>query len=117
MHKSLKNFFVFSLLMMFFYNVSGMSVCFDHARHTKNFSAESKGSKAPKGSAISQDDDCQCALHMQMHHVLLPEHVAIEFPLSTLKDNELPHPKAITYRCLLDYFSSRAPPFSSVAVA
>lgn len=117
MRKSLKNFFVFSLLMVFLYNVCGMSVCFDHARHAKSFAAKLKDSKTPKGATISQDDDCQCALHMQMNHVLLPESLAIELPISTLISNETPHPKAITYRCLLDYFSSRAPPYSSVAVA
>ncbi|WP_326982669.1 hypothetical protein VUJ46_21315 [Chryseobacterium sp. MYb264] len=94
-----------------------MSVCFDHAKHAKSFAAKLKDSKTQKGPTIAQDDDCQCALHLQMNHVLLPESLAIEFPVSTLINNETPHPKAMTYRCLLDYFSSRAPPFSFAAVA
>lgn len=95
---------------MFFYNVSGLSVYVEHALHSKNFSAKTKDSKTEKGSTVSQDDECQCALHMQMNHVLLPEPLAIELPISTLIDHEMPHTKAVTYRCLLDYFSSRAPP-------
>lgn len=110
MQKSLKNFFVLSLLLVFFYNVSGLSVAIEHAQHSKSSSAKAKHPKTEKGSSISQDDECQCALHMQMNHVLLPESLSIEFPMSNLVDRQIPHTKAITYRCLLDYFSSRAPP-------
>lgn len=116
MQKILKTFFVFSLLMVFVYNVSGIRVCFDHARHAKSFAAKLKHSKTEKGPAVSQDDECQCALHLQMHHVLLPDLFALELPDSRSVSGEIPHPKAIAYYCLLDYFSSRAPPYSSPAV-
>lgn len=116
MQKILKTFFVFSLLMAFIYNVSGISVCFDHAGHAKSFAAKLKHSKTEKGSSVSQDDECQCALHLQMHHVLLPDLLSLELPGSRSVSVEMPHPKAIAYYCLLDYFSSRAPPYSSMAV-
>lgn len=116
MQKILKTFFVFSLLMAFIYNVSGISVGFDHAGHAKSFAAKLKHSKTEKGSSVSQDDECQCALHLQMHHVLLPDLLSLELPGSRSVSVEMPHPKAIAYYCLLDYFSSRAPPYFSLAV-
>ncbi|KAA0129633.1 hypothetical protein FY557_04860 [Chryseobacterium sp. SN22] len=116
MQKILKTFFVFSLLTVFVYNVSGISVCFDHAGHAKSFAAKLKHSKTEKGASVSQDDECQCALHLQMHHVLLPDLFALELPAGSSVSGEMPHPKAIAYYCLLDYFSSRAPPHSSLAV-
>ncbi|MCJ8152702.1 hypothetical protein MKJ01_02855 [Chryseobacterium sp. SSA4.19] len=105
-----RNFFVFSLLLVFLYNVSGIGSCMEHIRHSKTLSEKTKSSKPEKGSTISQDDECQCALHMQMNNVLMPEMLAIQWTADVVSDGEMPHPKAITYRCLLDYFSSRAPP-------
>lgn len=110
MQKTFRNFFVFSLLLLFFYNVSGVGICIEHAQHSKNISAKSKNSKTEKHSSISQDDECQCALHMQMNHIMITDSFSLEFPVSNLINQEIPHTKAITYRCLLDYFSSRAPP-------
>ncbi|WP_294199211.1 hypothetical protein [Chryseobacterium endophyticum] len=117
MQKILKTFFVFSLLTVFLYNVSGISVCIEHARHAKNFAAKLKDQKTGKGTSISQDDECQCAIHMQMNHVLLPEPMVIDLPHGDTFSGEMAHTKAIAYYCLLDYFSSRAPPHSFLAVA
>lgn len=113
MQKSIKSFFVFSLLLLFLYNVSGYNLSVEHAGHTKNFSVKVKDSKTENQSSISQDDDCQCALHMQMNHMLLIQPVTIELANSTSTIQEIPHTKAIAYHCLLDYFSSRAPPYLS----
>ncbi|KFC19529.1 hypothetical protein [Chryseobacterium sp. FH1] len=110
MKRSLRNFFVFFSLLIFVYNVSGLGICIDHAQHSKSISSKAKNSKTEKETSISQDDECQCALHMQMNHILLQEPLAIEFPIDTSVDHQIPHSKSITYRCLLDYFSSRAPP-------
>ncbi|MBP2617806.1 hypothetical protein [Chryseobacterium jejuense] len=76
-----------------------------------------KGSKEEKIPTFSQDDECQCALHMHMNNILLPESLQMNFVVNTSNDSEMPHPKAISYRCLLDFFSSRAPPASFFAVA
>lgn len=113
MQKSFRNFFVLSLLLVFFYNASGLSVCLDHAGHSKDLSVKVKDSKNGKEASFSQDDECQCALHLQMNHVLIPEPLSIDFPTRNSIASEIPHTKAITYRCLLDYFSSRAPPVLS----
>jgi hypothetical protein len=113
MHKTLKTFFVFSLLLVFLSNVSGISVCLDHAKHLTSKAVEKKHSKEDNGSTFSQDDECQCALHLQMNNILIPEIQNIEFVLDTVNDNEIPQLKTTTYRCLLDFFSSRAPPHFS----
>ena len=113
MGKFLKTFFVSSLLVLFLYNVSGVGVAIEHARHSKDISAKTEHSKSEKSSTFSQDENCQCALHMQMHHSILPETVWIHLPLSSQIDDEKPQPKASTFRSLLDDFSSRAPPFFS----
>lgn len=110
MLKTLKTFFVFSLLLIFLSNVSGISVCLDHAKHLVTKTADKKDSKGEKSANISQDDECQCDLHLQMNASLLPEIQNLDFAFNTLSNNEVPQPKAKTYRCLLDYFSSRAPP-------
>lgn len=117
MQKFLRVFFVFSLLMIFVSNVSGVTTCLDHSRHAKSKVTYKKGSKEEKIPSFSQDDECQCALHMHMTNVLLPEPLNLDFAIDTANDNEMPQPKAISYRCLLDFFSSRAPPavFSVVA--
>jgi len=117
MQKSLRNFFVLSLMLALFYNVSGLSLSIDHAQHSKNASSKIKKSKSEKETCISQDDDCQCALHMQMNHVVIPESLSIDSYVSVLINSEVPHSKATAYRCLLDYFSSRAPPSNSAAAA
>lgn len=117
MHTSFRNFFVFSLLLVFIFNVSGIGTCMDHMRHSKSLSEKSQHSKTEKGPAISQDDECQCALHMQMNQVLMPEILELELPADTASDSEIPQTKAMTYRCLLDYFSSRAPPVSAYSAA
>ncbi|MGR3857871.1 hypothetical protein [Chryseobacterium indologenes] len=117
MQKFLRVFFVFSLLLIFVSNVSGVITCLDHARHAKSKVIYKKGSKEEKIPSFSQDDECQCALHMHMTQILLPDSLNMDFAIDTTSDNEMPQPKAISYRCLLDFFSSRAPPalFSAVA--
>lgn len=109
MQKFLRIFFVFSLLLIFVSNVSGVSMCLDHAKHAKSKVIYKKGSKEEKIPTYSQDDECQCALHMDMNNILLPEPLNMDFAIDTTNDNEMPQPKAISYRCLLDFFSSRAP--------
>lgn len=110
MQRSIRNFFVLSLLLVFFFNTSGLAVRLDHAGHSKDLSVKVKDSKKEKEASISPDDDCQCALHLQMNHVFLPESLNIDFPKGNLVASEIPHTKAVNYHCLLDYFSSRAPP-------
>lgn len=110
MQKTLKTFFVFSLLLIFLSNVSGISVCLEHAKHSVTKTTDKKVSKGEKTATISQDDECQCDLHLHMNASLLPEIQHLDFVFSILNNNEVPQPKAKTYRSLLDYFSSRAPP-------
>lgn len=110
MQKTLKTFFVFSLLLIFLSDVSGISVCLEHAKHSATKIAYKKDSKGEKSKTISQDDECQCDLHLHMNASLLPEIQDLDFAFNTLHKSETPQPKAKTYRCLLDYFSSRAPP-------
>lgn len=110
MFSSIKNFFTYSLLLLFFYNISGLGICIEHAEHSKNHSVKTDGSKKGQEKNISQDDNCQCALHFQMNHVLLPEATVIELPLAQAVIIRNPQSKAITYSCLIDFFSSRAPP-------
>jgi hypothetical protein len=110
MQKTLKTFFVFSLLLIFLSNVSGISICLEHAKHATAKTLHKKDSKKEQGITFSQDDHCQCALHMHMNHVVLPESLTVDFAVNTANSSEMPQPKAINYRCLLDFFSSRAPP-------
>lgn len=110
MAKKIKNFFVFSMMLMLIYNVSGLAIAVEHSSHHVSHSGNSKQKKSKTGSEISQDNDCQCAVHFQMNHILLPELALLDFPISKKQTSELPQPKAKTCRCLLDYFSSRAPP-------
>ncbi len=117
MQKFLRVFFVFSLLLIFVSNVSGVTTCLDHAKHAKSKVIYKKGSKEEKIPTFSQDDECQCALHLHMSNVLLPEPLNLDFAIDTTNDSEMPQPKAISYRCLLDFFSSRAPPAVISAVA
>ncbi len=117
MQKFLRVFFVFSLLLIFVSNVSGVSTCLNHAQHAKSKVIYKKGSKEEKIPTFSQDDECQCALHMHMNNILLPEPMDIDFAIHMSNDSEMPQPKAISYRCLLDFFSSRAPPATFSVVA
>jgi hypothetical protein len=117
MQKFLRVFFVFSLLLILISNVSGVTTCIDHARHAKSKLLYKKGSKEEKIPTFSQDDECQCALHMQMTTILLPEPLNLDFGIDCNNDCEMPQPKAISYRCLLDFFSSRAPPSTFFAAA
>ncbi|QQQ29003.1 hypothetical protein [Chryseobacterium indoltheticum] len=110
MQKILKTFFVFSLLLIFLSNVSGISVCLEHARHSVTKTADKKESKGEKSKTISQDDECQCDLHLHMNASLLPDIQDLDIVFNTENKSEMPQSKAKTYRCLLDYFSSRAPP-------
>lgn len=110
MQKTLKTFFVFSLLLIFLSNVSGISICLEHAKHATAKTLHKKDSKKEKVPTVSQNDDCQCALHLQMNTSILPENQNQDFTFNITNNNEMPQPKARTYRCLLDYFSSRAPP-------
>ncbi|WP_123910976.1 MULTISPECIES: hypothetical protein [unclassified Chryseobacterium] len=106
----MKTFFVFSLLLIFLSNVSGISICLEHAKHATAKTLHKKDSKKEKVPTVSQNDDCQCALHLQMNTSILPENQNQDFTFNITNNNEMPQPKAKTYRCLLDYFSSRAPP-------
>ncbi|MEC3874344.1 hypothetical protein [Chryseobacterium salviniae] len=110
MQKTLKTFFIFSLLLIFISNVGGVSVCLDHATHLTTKTIEKKHAKGDKAASFSQDDECQCALHFQMNNVLLPDFALPDFNVSEKPTNKFLQQKAKTYRCLLDYFSSRAPP-------
>lgn len=112
MQKTLKIFFTFSLLLIFLSNVSGISICLEHAKHVTTKIDNKKDSKKEKAPTVSQDD-CQCALHLQMNTSLLPEIQNLNFAINDSNDNEIPQPKAVSYRCLLDFFSSRAPPVLS----
>lgn len=113
MQKTVKHFFVFSLLLIFLSNVSGISVCLEHAKHSTSKSTEKKNSKEEKGDVFSQDDQCQCALHLQMNTSLIPDIQNVDFALQNIGHSVIPHPKAVEYRRLIDYFSSRAPPYFS----
>lgn len=114
---NLKNFFVFSVMLMLIYNLSGLAISIEHSSHQVSHSENSKHKKLKTGSEISQDNDCQCAIHFQMNHVLLPELSLLDFPIVEELTSEMYQPKAVTYRSLIDYFSSRAPPvFSYSAV-
>lgn len=106
----IKNFFVFSMMLMLIYNISGLAIAVEHSSNHVSHSGNSKQKKSKTGSEISKDNDCQCALHFQMNHILLPELALLDFPILEERTSELPQPKVKTYRCLLDYFSSRAPP-------
>ncbi|MGH1517905.1 hypothetical protein [Chryseobacterium sp. JK1] len=117
MQKFLRVFFILSLFLIFVSSVSGVTTCLDHAKHSKTKVVYKKGSKEEKIPTFSQDDECQCALHMHMNNVLLPEPLNMDFSINITNDNEMPQPKAISYRCLLDFFSSRAPPATSLVVA
>ncbi|MGO4710211.1 hypothetical protein AB4Y90_14090 [Chryseobacterium sp. 2TAF14] len=106
----MKTFFVFSLLLIFLSNVSGTTQCLEHARHSVTKTAYKKDFKGENSKTISQDDECQCNLHLHMNASVLPEIQNLDFVFHTLNNSEIPQPKAKTYCCLLDYFSSRAPP-------
>ncbi len=113
MLSSIKKFFVFSLLLLCFYNISGLGTCIEHAQHSKRHSAEKESNKKGNHASVSQDDHCQCALHFQMHHVLLPETAALKILFSEVPAAENVQHKATAYSCTIDFFSSRAPPFIS----
>lgn len=113
MQKKLQTFFIFSLLLIFISNVSGVSLCLEHAKHLSTKSVEKKHASDENNSTVSQDEKCQCKLHLQMNHSILPEIKEVVFFQTTLTNNEILQPKTTTYRCLLDYFSSRAPPILS----
>ena len=112
MQKLLQGLVVFSLVLMFFYNVSGISTCIEHANHAESHSTTKKEGKSNQGAKFSQGDHCQCALHMHMHNVIMPENLSIAFSLQDATNSEIPKKKTTSYDCLLDFFSSRAPPRS-----
>nr|WP_314490189.1 hypothetical protein [uncultured Chryseobacterium sp.] len=112
MQKIFRFFFVSTLLLVFLYQASGIGVCIEHTQHTRSRSILNKDHHKTKGETkFSPDDSCQCALHLSMNHVLLPEDQSIDFEISTTNNHQLDEPKTFTYRCTLDFFSSRAPPF------
>jgi hypothetical protein len=113
MDSSIKKFFIFSVLLLLFYNISGLGICIEHSQHSKNHPAKTDGSKKENHKYISQDDNCQCALHFQMNHVLLPDVTSVELSSPQLTTATNPQPKVLTYSCLIDFFSSRAPPAQS----
>jgi hypothetical protein len=110
MLSSIKKFFVFSLLLLCFYNISGVGLCIEHAQHSQNHFTKTDSSKKEKHASVSKDDNCQCAIHFQMNHFLLPDLTAIELPFSRAIAIQNPRSKAVTYSGLIDFFSSRAPP-------
>lgn len=110
MQKTLNTFFLVSVLLMFIYNVSGISICIDHSQHQSSKTFDIKNSKDNQQAKISKEDHCQCALHFQMNHSLLPDLTSLDFSVYQTNKREIPQSKSKTYRCLLDYFSSRAPP-------
>ncbi len=109
---SLRHFFVFSLLLLFLGNVSGIGVCLEHRQHNKEISNKNKDSRSEKGPVMSKDDQCQCALYLSLNHSLIPESAVLNFPEEIIESRHVPHPEIFAYYCLLDYFSSRAPPAS-----
>lgn len=113
MQKSIKIFFIFSLLILFVSNVSGISVCLEHSKHASSNIETGENSSDKKESTISKDDQCQCAIHLQMNTCLFPEVQHVNLVSTSENNTETPHSKAITYTCLIDFFSSRAPPYQS----
>lgn len=113
MQKSLRIFLMFSFLLVFLSNTTGISIYLEHQNHPSVKTDTKKNKEPKKGFAISEDDQCQCALHMQMHTGLLPELPGIAFVTDTKNSTEIPQQNAGTYRCLIDFFSSRAPPYFS----
>jgi len=109
MSEFLRKILILPLLLMFLINVSGIGVCIEHSQHSNSTSA--KLHQDNKETCIDNEDVCQCLLHMHMNQVLMPEVFVIDTPISSIIDNEMPQPKSINYRCLLDFFSSRAPPY------
>ncbi len=95
---------------MLIYNVSGLAISIEHSGHHVRRTENSEHQKSKAGSEISQDNNCQCALHFQMNHSLGPDLAIPDFSFIQDNKNEIPQPEVITYTCLLDYFSSRAPP-------
>jgi len=110
MFSSINKFLIFTLLLLFFYNISGLAICIEHAEHSKNHSVQADGSEKGYEKYITQDDNCQCALHFQINHILLPEETVIDLPFAQIAIVQNLQSKAITYSCLIDFFSSRAPP-------
>lgn len=109
MSELLRKILIIPLLLMFIINVSGVGVCVEHSQHSSK--ASTKLNSDEKETCIDNEDVCQCLLHMHMNQVLMPETLVIDTPINTTIDKEMPQPKATTYRCLLDFFSSRAPPY------
>lgn len=107
--KTLKHFFLFSLLALFFYNVSGIRVCLEHAEHKSSITQKSDTSDK---DSVSKDDGCQCALHFQMNNVLFEETVSLAILTESVVGTKLFPTEEKTCYQLLDYFSSRAPPAS-----
>lgn len=110
----LKKIFVFPILLILLYNVSGISIGIEHASHSKS---ELVKAKDFKGKVVSQDDQCQCDLHLQANHVLIPESLDIEFLITQKVNSKIPRSRMSTCKTLLDYFSSRAPPLFSTDLA
>lgn len=110
MRKTLNIFFVFSLLLIFLYNVSGIGICIDHSQHRSSKTVENKDSEDTQHAKISKEDNCQCILHFQMNNSLLADITLVDFVVFQTNKTNIFQLKTKNYRCLLDYFSSRAPP-------
>lgn len=112
MQKILRFFFISTLLLLFLYQASGIGVCIEHTQHAQSRSFADQDHHKSKGDTkFSADDSCQCALHLSMNHVFLPDNQSIDFEIDTTNNHQLEEPKIVIYRCTLDFFSSRAPPF------
>lgn len=107
MKEFFKKILIIPLLLLFLINASGINVCIEHSQHS---STSTKIDQNKKETCIDNEDVCHCLLHMHMNQVLMPETLAVDVPISSTINEEMPQPKAINYRCLLDFFSSRAPP-------
>lgn len=95
---------------MFIMNASGISVCIEHSQHNKDLTTKVKESKDSEEVSWDNEDICHCLLHMQMHQAFVQQDLTLIPPITSKIEKEMPQPKAITYQCLLDFFSSRAPP-------
>lgn len=110
--KDPETFFLFSLLTIFLYNVSGIGICIEHAKHKSSISQKADKSE---NDSVSKDDDCHCALHFQMNNVLCEETVHLVLLTGTVAEKRLFLSEEKTCYQLLDYFSSRAPPHTDLA--
>lgn len=110
MGKSFKTFFAYLLLLVFLCNVSGAGVMVSHSGHTAGMQIKKSDKKSLNHSEVSQDDECQCALHLHMNNSLLEDTYVLNFPKENVYQTKSILNKPFRNHSLLEYFSSRAPP-------